>query len=493
MPWHWAARAQQQRTTPQLPGRHKVENENEEKSYLARLISTRNDLVKEAEVVESKRDAIHRVVKSEGRDILNDEEDREFRGHVKAIKVLHEEIRAKDELISDLDDENSRKQELREGAAKANSASGKLQSVTEGATYTKNSQRSFFRDLSDVAMGTDFAGEAQERLRRHQQDVRSLPEYAEYRTSLNTTSGTGGTFTPPAYLLADWIKLARPGRPFADIVANEALVHGTMQVNVPKISTGTAVGWQNGQNTSLTETDLTDSYVTANVCTVGGNQTVSRQLLDQSGIPIDSVVFGDLTAAHSQFLDAALYTGSGSAGQVLGIDNLSGIQTVVTGGLTVPYVYAAIANAIQSVYTARYAAPDAILMHPRRWGWLTSLVDTTNRPLFIPEANGPMNVGGIVDKVAPEAVVGRVQGIPVVVDPNIPTTLGGGSNQDAIYVLRSSDLVLFSGGLRAEAFREPLAAQLSVLLQVSSYNAFLSRYPASVVQITGFTPPTWGS
>jgi HK97 family phage major capsid protein len=469
-----------------------VEHE-EEKSYLARLISTRNDLVKEAEVIESKRDAIHRVVRSEGREVLNDEEDGEFRGHVKEIKRLHEEIRAKDELIGDLDDENARKQELRDGAAKAASASGKLQSVTEGATYTKGSQRSFFRDLSDVAMGMDFAGEAQDRLRRHQQDVRTLPEYAEYRTALNTTTGSGGTFTPPAYLLDQWIKLARPGRPFADLVSNEALPHGTMQVNVPKISTGTAVGWQNGQNTALGETDLTDSYVTANVCTVGGNQTVARQLLDQAGIPIDTVVFGDLTAAHSQFLDAAMYTGSGSNGQILGINNLSGIQTVATGGLSIGYVYAAIANAIQAVYTARFAPPDVILMHPRRWGWLTSLLDSSNRPLFLPEANSPMNAAGIVERIAPEAVVGSVQGIPVVVDPNLPTNLGGGTNQDAVYVLRSSDLVLYSSGLRAEAFREPLAAQLSVLLQVSSYNALLSRYPNSIVEVTGFGPPTWGS
>ena len=82
--------------------------------------------------------------------------------------------------------------------------------------------------------------------------------------------------------------------------------------------------------------------------------------------------------------------------------------------------------------------------------------------------------------------------LPVITDPNIPTNLGTGSNQDAIYVLRSSDIVLFESGVRAEAFREPLAAQMSVLLQVSSYIAFVSRYANSIVEISGFTPPTWG-
>lgn len=470
---------------------------DKETSYLARLISTRNDLAKEVEVIESKRDAIVRVAKEAGSEVLSDDEDREFRGHIADIKRIHAELSAKDELISELDDENKRRSELRAGAAKAASAAGKLESISEQATYTKGGHNRFFRDVADAALGDTGA---RERLARHEQDVRSLPEYQEYRTSTGLVTsgptgatGLGGSFTPPAYLLDEWIKFARPGRPFADIVANEALPHGTMQVNVPKISGGTAVGYQTSQNSALLETDLTDQYVTANVVTVGGNQTVSRQLLDQSGIPIDTVVFGDLTAAHAQYLDAQLYTGAGSGGALQGIHTLSGIQTVVTGGLSIQYVYAAVANAIQSVWTSRFAAPDAILMHPRRWGWFLSLLDSTDRPLFLGEAGSPMNIAGLSTTVAPEAVVGKMHGLPVITDPSIPTNLGSGTNQDAIYVLKSKDLVLYESGIRAEAFREPLAANLSVLLQVSSYNAFLSRYPSSIVEIQGFTPPTWGS
>jgi len=468
-----------------------MEQEQNDQSYLARLIKTRNDLAKEVDVVKSKRDAIVDVARSAGRDILSDDEEREFREFVTKIKGLDAELKAKDVLIADLDEENQRRSELRAGAAIADRASSKLESVNEQATYVKRGKNSFFTDLADVALGRDNSGHAQERLRRHQQDVQSLPEYAEYRTPLNTTVGDGGSFTPPAYLLDQYIPFARPGRPFADLVVNEALPGGTMQVNVPKINTGTAVGWQVNQNTALGETDLTDSYVTGNVCTIGGNQTISRQLLDQAGIAIDQLVFRDLVAGHAQFLDAQLWTGSGSSGQVQGVDGLSGIQTVPAGGLTIQYVYAAVANAIQAVWTSRFAAPDAILMHPRRWGWFLSLLDANDRPLFVGDAYSPMNAAGLFDNVAPEAVVGRMHGLPVITDPNIPTTISG--NQDAIYVVRSSDIVLFESGVRAEAFREPLAAQLSVLLQVSSYIAFVSRYPNSIVEITGFSPPTWGS
>lgn len=469
-----------------------MSEEREDTSYLSRLIKTRNDLAKESDVAQSKRDAIVSVAKGEGRELLNDDEDREFRDWVTDIKRLDAEMKAKDELIAELDEERQRKQDLRAGAAIAERAKGGLDSVTEQAVYTKHSSRSYFADLAMVAQGRDTSGEAQERLRRHAQDVMSLPEYSEYRTGLNTTSGTGGSTVPPAYLLNEYITYARAGRPFADLVVNEALPDGTMQVNIPKMSTGTTVAWQATQNTLVNETDITDSYVTANVFTVAGQQTVSRQLLERSAVPVDGLIFRDLIAAHATYLDSFMYTGSGT-NQIQGINNISGIQTVATGGLTIGYVYAAIANAIQLVHSTRFASPDAILMHPRRWGWLTSLLDSTNRPLFEPSANSPMNAGGLLERVAPEARVGQVQGVPIIVDANIPTNLGGGTNQDPIYVVRSSDLVLYESGVRAEAFPETFAQNMSVLLQVSSYCAFASRYPSSIVEVTGFTPPTWGS
>jgi len=42
-----------------------------------------------------------------------------------------------------------------------------------------------------------------------------------------------------------------------------------------------------------------------------------------------------------------------------------------------------------------------------------------------------------------------MQGVAIVTDPNIPTTLGAGSNQDPIYVMRSSDLKLWESAIRA--------------------------------------------
>jgi hypothetical protein len=55
---------------------------------------------------------------------------------------------------------------------------------------------------------------------------------------------------------------------------------------------------------------------------------------------------------------------------------MGGVITVPTGALTIQGVYSAMANAIQQVHGARHMPPQAIFMHPRRWGFVQSLLDT---------------------------------------------------------------------------------------------------------------------
>jgi len=465
----------------------------QDRSFLERLIKTRSEKCKEREVAVSKRQAVLDVAAQAGHDPLTEEEDRDFRAFVEEIKLLDAEMARLDERITELDDENQRSAALRAGAAIAERATTKLESVSEPAIYTRDSAmrgRSYIKDLIRFRLGEDTDGQATERIRRHEQDVRTN---AEYR-AINTTDGTGGYAVPPAWLMDQYIALARPGRAFANLVTNEALPAGTNSINIPKLLTGTTTAIQATQNTGASQTDLTDTSVQANVMTIAGQELLALQLLDQSPIAFDEVVFRDLIAAHAANVDTQVITGSGSSGQVTGVNNTSGISTIALTGLTIPLVYAAVANAIQTVHTSRFLPPDVIVMHPRRWGWFLSLLDTTDRPLFLPAANGPWNVGGVLEKVDSQQVVGQMHGLPVVTDPNIAITSGAGTNQDYIYVLRSSDLILFESGVRTRVLPETYGNQLSVLLQVYSYIAFTAaRYPASVCTITGATPPTWGS
>jgi hypothetical protein len=147
------------------------------------------------------------------------------------------------------------------------------------------------------------------------------------------------------------------------------------------------------------------------------------------------------------------------------------------------------------VHTTRFLPPEVIVMHPRRWGWLQSLLDTQDRPLFLPRSNGLLNAAGVLEAVASQQVVGEMMGLPVVTDPNITTTNGPETpvgTEDIMYVMRSSDLILWESGIRARVLPETKAANLTVLLQIYNYLAFSAgRYPQSVVTITGLPAPTF--
>lgn len=97
--------------------------------------------------------------------------------------------------------------------------------------------------------------------------------------------------------------------------------------------------------------------------------------------------------------------------------------------------------------TNRFLAPSHIVMHPRRWAWFLSALDTTSRPLVVPNGNSGFNAVATAKPDAAQGVVGGLMGLDVVADPSIPTNLGGGT-EDTIIVLRAEDVWLFESTIR---------------------------------------------
>jgi hypothetical protein len=76
-------------------------------------------------------------------------------------------------------------------------------------------------------------------------------------------------------------------------------------------------------------------------------------------------------------------------------------------------------------------------------------------------------------------------GLPVILDGNIPSTLGGGT-ESAVIVARTSDMYLWEGSLRSRVLTEVLSGTLQVRLQVYNYVAFMpDRLPKALCAITG--------
>jgi HK97 family phage major capsid protein len=440
----------------------------------------------ERDRLKTQMNALLENVKREQRDSLTPDETQRFDQFKDAIDDIDYQVRQARQ-------EEQRAQRAGELAARYGQTGeqrdrGMLSVSSNEPTYRRHDPQSpsWIRDMVDVSLRSD--PDAAERLRRNNREV------AMETRALSTTDGAGGDFVPPLYMVQEFIRLARPGRVVANRVRNAPLPGGTDAITLPRLATGTAVAEQATQNTAVQNTDATTNSVTANVATIAGQQVVSVQLVEQSPINMDEELLRDLLADLAVKVDAFVINNNAAGKR--GLLNVTGANaiTYTDASATVGELYPKLADAIQQISTTRYLPPDAIFMHPRRWAWILSAVDTQTRPLAVPAANAPQNVIAAVGSVTAEGFVGSMQGLPVFVDPNIPVTLGTGTNEDRIIVARTDDVVLYESAPRAEAFREPLAANLSILLRVYEYVALQSeRYPKSLSVIggTGLIPPVF--
>jgi HK97 family phage major capsid protein len=393
--------------------------------------------------------------------------------------------------VTELEGEIARDAELDDLSTRTSAAAprpvGGARVTAEPEVYRKGDHKvSYFRDLYNGQLRGQR--DAIERLSRNDQQQRAL----------TTVDGAGGDFVPPLWLINQFVELARPGRVVADQVRQQALPGGTDTISLPRLATGTAVAEQATQNTAVQNTDATTGSVSAAVATLAGQQVISQQLLDQSPINMDDILLADLAADYAIKLD--VFVLQNNAANKLGLLNVSGINAVTytDASPTVGELYAKVADAIQQIHTGRYMPATKIFMHPRRWAWFLSALDTAGRPLVTPDAGGALSPIAGSSGVVSQGFVGTLQGLPVYVDPNIVTiaTAGNltGGTEDKIIILRSDDVILYEGTPRAEASIHPNFGSLSVNLRFYNYAALhASRLPKSISVIggTGLVAPTF--
>ena len=355
--------------------------------------------------------------------------------------------------------------------------------VSQPETYRKGGNQSYFKDLYRATYTADT--EARERLVRNN---------AEARAGMTTTDGAGGEFVPPLWMVNEFIDLAKAGRVVADQMNKQPLPAGTDSISLPTVTGGPSIAEHTTQNAAASETDMTTSSVSAAVTTEAGLQTVSLQLLEQSPLNVDTVVFPELAKEYAVKLDTFVL--NNNATDKKGILQTASINTVTytDASPTVGDIYPKLADAIQKIHTTRYDAPSRIFMHPRRYAWFRAALDSSNRPLVLPVENSPQNVISLAQGNAAEGLVGSLFGLPVYIDPNIPTNLGAGTNEDIIVVMKADDAWLFEGTPRAEVSREAKFGNLSALFRFYNYIAFTAaRFPKSICTVggTGLVSPSF--
>ena len=342
---------------------------------------------------------------------------------------------------------------------------------------------------------------------------------------ISRTDGQGGYEVPPLWLVDEYIPYLRAGRTFADLWHNFPLPSGTDSINIPRFVTGTATGTQPGDGAPVPGRDAADNFVQARVMTVAGQQDAALQLLDQSPLNYDEIIFMDLTADYNMQLSAQLLLGSGFPqlnglypdGKLYGNGTIgtsgpttSGFFTVASGTTTAQWLGTA------SLYTGggqlkskiarnRFLPVTGWIGSPAIWEALSVTTDGNGRPLVVPDQNGPFNALAVNPGAVSEGRAGTLLSVPMSVDPNIPLTFGGtGSTQPYMGAIsnghtapvdgsggtstnanvftpligaRWDDLFFWEGDIRTRVLQEVASGNLAVRFQVYAYNASMpNRY-----------------
>jgi len=442
-------------------------------------------VVERRDAVKAEMDAVLEAVAEENRTDLTVEE-------TEKVDALVEEARSLDTKIEKLKaqaDADAKASEIRSSVASvATPRVGGTTVTRESRTYSERSDSSFFKDAYNAQFKSDFT--AQDRLARH------MREEEIERRDVGTAQFEG--LVIPQYLIDLAAPLARAGRPFADFATNKmTLPPSGMTLNISRMTTGSSTAVQVTQNDAVSETDVDDTLLTVNVRTIAGQQDLSRQAIER-GTGIDVFVAADLIKSWHTTLDSQILNGAGTAGTIKGLRASGGNAITFTSTApTVGLLYPKLADAIQQIQTNSFTNPTHFIMHPRRLAFLLAAVDSTNRPLVVPAANGPMNAAGVGTGSSAYGNSGyQMMGLPIITDANIGTTYGTTTNQDEIYVVNAGESHLWEqpGSPFTLRYDATGAGNLTIKTVVYGYAAYTAeRYPlaASIISGTGLSAPTF--
>lgn len=364
----------------------------------------------------------------------------------------------------------------------------------EPRTYARENDPKGVQFLRDVALSAMGDSLASDRLSRHMRE--EVVDRAAAGTPLTDravgTSAFAGLVVPQ-YLVDLVAPNAKAGRPLADALRHHDLPDEGMTVNLSKITTGTSADVQAAQGDAVSETNIDDTLLSVDVQTNAGQQTVARQAIER-GAGIDDTTIEDLVRSYHTSLDSKLINQA-----TTGLTNVATSIAYTDASPTAAELYPKLLAgpaAVEAALLDMDPGDGIAVMHSRRWYWLQSQLSSTF-PLFgqpgVPVGNqSAVNFGEVYGRgfrgVLPN-------GTPVIVDNNIATNLGAGTNEDEIYFVAQSEGHLWEDPnapllIRADQTK---AANLQILLVVYGYFAytFTRRAHAQKVAGTGLVTPTF--
>jgi hypothetical protein len=351
----------------------------------------------------------------------------------------------------------------------------------ERSYHTGNDRKGamFLRDVLRKHFFNDH--DANERLSRHMREESDLR--SGYLTRAVGTGGFAGLVVPQ-YLTDMYAPATAALRPFADVCNHHDLPPDGMTVNIARITTPSQVALQTSENSAVANQDMNDTLLTENIQTAAGQQTVSRQAAER-GIGIEEIVMDDLFRRYATDIDAALVN-QATTGLAAVATNIQYDDASPSGLEFWPKLLSGAATTEANLLG--FAQPDVVLMHSRRWYWLQSQL-SSQWPMFGQPRIGENRFGENYAASYGRGARGVLpNGMIAVVDNNITTTYGSGTNQDQVFVVATDECHLWEDPAAPVYLRceQPAAANLGVLMVLYGYFAYsFRRYPGAFSAING--------
>jgi HK97 family phage major capsid protein len=291
------------------------------------------------------------------------------------------------------------------------------------------------------------------------------------RNALSEGTNTAGGYTVPTVLLPGILNALVPASSLLTAGANVAVLETQAQsFNIAATATIPTAAWRSEMG-SVAESDAAFRSITITPRSLAFQFKVSRELLQDSP-GLDSALRVAIAQAFAKELDRAGLRGTGTAPEIRGLLNTTGVNTLASGtDGAVLASYAKFINAARLIKQANAPAPTAAIMSPREDETVALFTDTTGQPLRRPDA--------LADWQFP-------------ITSQIPTNLVVGASADCseIYVGAFDQFTFFiREGVSVQILKELYAGTGEIGFMCHTRVDVAAVYPAAFTVIEGVRAP----
>lgn len=350
-------------------------------------------IIKRRDEITARLTELDDLVIERGSDFTDDE-----RGEYSGLEAELATVTAPLEGLVKREQDVARSRELGNSLGTATNANNGAPS--DGASADDGAGEEIYRDEAGAA---DFFTDI---YRAERGDTGAIERVAKHRERtlpiLRATASTDlGGLVVPKYLVDKYQPLAIAKRPFLNSLMGTPAYGGRLtsaSAVIPRETTGFGMGPQTAQNTAFSTANWATEAVTLNAVTVGGYSDVAVQAIQLGQVRTERV-FQEMANRYNAEQERQALWGSGTGGEVEGVFNADGTQTVNGGYSATAFaeIYGLVQQAASKVEINDERDAVYVLMSPGRWRSLHSATDADGRPLMGDSGTFPMNVGAYID------------------------------------------------------------------------------------------------